>query len=458
MQIRTPSIPFIVISLLIAACDDGNHNGSSKADAFTAPPSDCLWVGASAIDNEQLNFAYPDSSVSYWIAVYNLPPDGAQITFEHRFPHSRFMSLTSYLSTGATVDQLTDREIVPANGATNPFAEGNPRNDPHRLFSVTVKSAELPAAPGPTTENILYDGTADTTVPRVLVYRNYVSDDGTDSTGNAGLPRVTLHMADGSIVQGEEACEILNIPFQPSAFLFPEDTYAELRATDPSQNPPVLRAQYTREFQWRCSFDGDCSDTPPRESPLFPNKDNATLYGFLSRKYGEVLVFRGKIPETPKTFEGGNGVFMEGELRYWSICQNEYYSTKGKGCLFDEQVSINDDGFYTIVTSRPEDRPDNATEECGVGFIPWPDDGDGFGIVEGRESHTDDAYLIVRNTLPSADFQQAIQNTQTSGDEVEVLGEFLPKGQYFTKTEFEGLGCNPWLALPYDEMRVGDYR
>jgi hypothetical protein len=134
------------------------------------------------------------------------------------------------------------------------------------------------------------------------------------------------------------------------------------------------------------------------------------------------------------------------------MCQNEYYSQKVESCLFDEQVQINEDGYFTIVTSRSEDRPENASEDCGVSFIPWSSNGDGFGVVEGRESYLDDGYLTVRNVLPDPNFNQAIQNARISGDEAQVLGEYLPKGKYFSKVEFEGLGCNPWLALPYEEM------
>jgi len=125
------------------------------------------------------------------------------------------------------------------------------------------------------------------------------------------------------------------------------------------------------------------------------------------------------------------------------MCEYEYYSQKVNGCLFDEQVTINDDGFYTIVTSREEDKPDNATEECGVSFIPWPVNGDGFGIVEGRESNPNDAYMTIRNILPAEDFDQVIQNTSVSGDEEEVMGEYLPKGQYSQKRRLRALGVTP---------------
>jgi hypothetical protein len=72
--------------------------------------------------------------------------------------------------------------------------------------------------------------------------------------------------------------------------------------------------------------------------------------------------------------------------------------------------------------------------------------------VEGYESNLDDGYLLVRNMLPASDFTQTVQNVKVPGDEKQVLGEYLPKGKYFTRSDFEKLGCNPWLAIPYDQM------
>ena len=82
-----------------------------------------------------------------------------------------------------------------------------------------------------------------------------------------------------------------------------------------------------------------------------------------------------------------------------------------------------------------------------MGFLPWPENGDGFSIEEGREDHADDALVIVRNMQPMNGFDQAIQDTQKPGDEAEVLGEYLPSIEYFTTEEFEALGCDAYNAL-----------
>ena len=104
------------------------------------------------------------------------------------------------------------------------------------------------------------------------------------------------------------------------------------------------------------------------------------------------------------------------------------------------------------MTSEPENRPENADSDCGVGYLPWPDKGDGFSIVDGKTDDPDSAFLIVRNMLPADDFNQAIQNTMTAGDEASVLGDFMPKATYMSKAEFEDLGCAPYTSLAYDQL------
>ena len=54
--------------------------------------------------------------------------------------------------------------------------------------------------------------------------------------------------------------------------------------------------------------------------------------------------------------------------------------------------------------------------------------------------------------LPADDFNQAIQNTMTAGDEASVLGDFMPKATYMSKAEFEDLGCAPYTSLAYDQL------
>ncbi|QTN41691.1 hypothetical protein [Marinobacter salsuginis] len=106
MTMKTMKNRFPARSLLLVAGTAAlmmGCNGSSSSDttmvsdttAFSAPPSDCLWVGPYVKENEGFNFAYPDSGAIYWSAAYTLPEDGAYITLEADFPYSRYMSFNS---------------------------------------------------------------------------------------------------------------------------------------------------------------------------------------------------------------------------------------------------------------------------------------------------------------------------------------------------------------------------
>ena len=56
----------------------------------------------------------------------------------------------------------------------------------------------------------------------------------------------------------------------------------------------------------------------------------------------------------------------------------------GGDTLTDMQVPLDKDGNYTIVVSRPEDRPLNATEQNGIAWLDWGTRGEGVGDEQNR--------------------------------------------------------------------------
>lgn len=437
----------MIISIgLLTACNDDNETTVSIPD--TNLPEDvegCFWGGPYSIDNPESNFAYPDTGATYWHAKYSLP-EGSSLKLNGDFPYARYMSFNSYKQDASPAFALTDRDIIAENGAVNPFVQGAQRNSDKRGYQIKLAAGEAPIIPP---NNILYDYTEGNS-ESLLLYRVYVPNKGKDATGGVGLPTPELTLSSGEVLTGQAVCdtlksdqELIKIP------VVPEQTYANLRQNNPAKQNPVWRAVYNIQFSLRCGFLGQCDGNPVRQVPWFANLDNQYIASFIDRDIKPIAVIRGKIPKVPSTVDG-NEVFDESgtQVRYWSMCQNEYYSQKVTGCLYDEQVKINPDGYYTIATSLPSDKPNNVTEECGIGYLPWSAQGDGFSIIPGRQDNKSDGLLIMRNMLPAANFEQAIQNTSVPGDEAAVLGEFLPNVEYFTKAEFEALGCDAYKSLP----------
>jgi hypothetical protein len=162
---------------------------------------------------------------------------------------------------------------------------------------------------------------------------------------------------------------------------------------------------------------------------FFSDQKNAYVYALVAREHGEVLVLRGRLPDTPRTYDG-QPVFQRAALRYWSMCNGSvqpYGVTDTIGCVNDEQVRTDRRGRFTIVLSTPESRPANARRACGVTWMPW--------------GARPNAALIMRNQLPSRRFEQAVQRVREPGTEREVMGAYLPRGRYTSTTSFEKRGC-----------------
>jgi hypothetical protein len=141
-------------------------------------------------------------------------------------------------------------------------------------------------------------------------------------------------------------------------------------------------------------------------------------------------LLKAKAPLTPKTYKS-NDVYVENELRYWSICSNQSFgNTRVNDCLFDEEIPLDEDGYFTIFVSRLEDKPRNAIKECGYAWLPMADDGDGI--------YDNDVSIIqFRHMLAKSDFPYSIQNVMNQSDSKKVMKEYFPKSRYFMKNQVE---------------------
>lgn len=449
-------------SSALIGCGGNSSNSTTEAYTPIVDSDSCFWVGPYSKDNVETNLAYPDDGARYWHAGYNIPA-GATLKLNGQFPHARYMSLNSYLGGELGVDtyyaapahSIADAAMVPNAGSINPFVDGATRNSEHRDYQVTLAAGNTPEI---VPANTLY-GNAQGDDKTVIIYRIYVADTDQGIQGGVALPEAELTLENGEVLSGDAACDALNVDTDIVATPFiPDATYAGLRGygnpainnliEDGNKQTARWKAAYNAKEANQCNFLGNCSPSPVRLMAYYANLDNQYLAAYIDREIKPIVVIRGKIPNVPATLSGA-ATFddSQSQLRYWSICQNEYFSQKVTECLYDEQIHIQPDGKFLIVTSLLEDKPSNATSECGNGFIEWSKDGDGFGIREGRENHSGDGMLLVRNMLPSAGFNQAVQNTSTPGDEASIMGEFLPTAEYFTKAEFEALGCDAYNSL-----------
>jgi len=77
-----------------------------------------------------------------------------------------------------------------------------------------------------------------------------------------------------------------------------------------------------------------------------------------------VYVFQAKLPTFPNTW-ANTKIMPDGEVQYWSVATMATF-TNGSlwDGVFDMQVPVDKDGYYTIVVSLPADRPIRRYEDC----------------------------------------------------------------------------------------------
>lgn len=426
-----------VAAVSSASADEGTR--ASTADSNSS--EDCLWVHTFTADDSDDNYAFPDSGAAYWAATFKVP-EGAKLDLVGEFAHARYQSLNSYdIATNAPVDALNDVSTTPDEGSRNPYLPGSLRvGDRARSYTVHVSTDRVPASGRPA--NTLYADVPDQTT-QLLLYRVYLPDTGRDITGGVGAPQPRLTLADGEVLTGSAACDELHASAErPAVAMFPMSTYLGLRdqpgkpATFPAKEDPFWLSFYNVQFGVQCTYFDLCTGNPPRVQSQYANIDNKYVSTQVSRGFGPVLTLRGKLPVTPRTMDRRPKMAERVDMRYWSLCTNESMATtRVEDCVFDENVVTDKSGYYTIVVSRPEDRPATAVERCGVTWLAWPERGDGAG-------HPDDNFLLMRNMLPSPGFAHAVQNTQVPGDERAVMGDYLPRSTYSSTAEFDVKGCD----------------
>lgn len=387
----------------------------------------CFWVGPYDGRSAETNRAFPDLGARYWSARFDLP-EGASLQLHGEFPRARYLSFVSYNSLKVPTDSLYDAQIEAAGAGSDSAA-------PARAYVLEVQPGAAPdarRAPNTLYAHARYDGDI------VLIYRVYLPEPGPAGQDGAGLPQPALTMPGGEILRGEAACAALDVQRERlasasgSSWLYRLSRGQPWRAeTFPARPVPQWRAFYNPLYFWRCTYLGWCAGQPERRGGVYSNPQNAYVTLLANRRLGRLLVLQGRLPQTPPPQAAPTG---DEALRYWSICSNETHSQRVVDCIDDSTLPLAQDRLYTLVVSRPEDRPSNARDDCGVAWLNWPEAGDGAG-------HEDDMLLILRNMLPAPDFEFAVQRTRQPGDAPAVMQEYLPQAQYMSPGEFELLGC-----------------
>jgi hypothetical protein len=431
MLMRRRIVPLSMAALAIGAF------GASSAAAATRP---CVLWAEPQSDRE--NIIWPEITTTYEAGDVPVVP-GGYTEIKGEFPHSRFFSLQTSGANGRNVGGWADYQINPDPGSTNPFRAGANRRAAARSYTLRVLDAPVPASgPAP---NTLYSSSSDGSARNVpgfalVTLRYYLPDRGTGRLGGAPPPTITMVTPTGQRIPTPTCTDDLGNPGVTETIAASGPQTSVLPGTGPlvAHRVPVWRKFVNAPTGfWGALTDDDTLSatvygfgtpfTYQLPAGFFENIYNKYIATTISMDFGQVLVFRAKLPTTPRTYEGEPRM-GSGQLRFWSFCTGDVETTMTYDCLVDKDIPIDRRRDFTLAISTAAARPTNAIAQCGVAWLP-----------AGPPGQT---VAILRNMLPAASFRRAIQNVQV-GHERQTMGPYYPIGRYYATTAaFERLGCH----------------
>ncbi len=409
---------------------------------------------------------------------------------------------------------IVDADIDPAPGSTNPFRVGANRNATNRNYTVTLESqignavaltdAYKPAknfrAAGNTrpTSGLRYNGpwgdpNYQDSSPLVghqglwddawIWVRYYVPDANAGALGGVALPKVTYQLPDGRkyFISADLTQMSANMnaaePIMQEAPAEPDPAKCG-PTVGWAKNWGILRnglqvanvtwgsgpnPQYVRDVEKGAS--GKAEDLPAPGN--YESTESLVPYTHylgrcMSVGTNKVAVLTGRKPTTPKT-RGAQATMTGAQARFWSITTyDDSLDLSNTSRPFGQPIAyVNDEdvvtdatGHYTIVFSRAEDRPANATAANGVTWVDWGPKGNSFFFLrwmavgpQWTSAKTPDEINLGRGS----DVSSVNYNPNLIGrnDQTGFLGEYQPITHYLDKTAFQNLGTSvKWNQIP----------
>jgi len=343
-------------------------------------------------------------------------PRGGRVVFEGEYPYARYFAFHPSDFDTNTLPTITDVDIEPDDDSANPFRGPVPEGK-SRHYTAQLSFADAPDRPEPNTTYVgqKRDGTPNPAV--FLIYRTTDSELGALPPNNAGvpLPSVTVLDAEGKEVLHFEA----NDPYPPGSTP-PVETTRFAPLPIPDWRALVWPGQFATKSNWGLPYD------------ILASADILYLVTPYTRRLGEVFVCRAKALTTPHTPE--EPVHAPGkDIRGFTVTTYNFWAGICNAAVVDHEVALDDGGWFTLVVSRAEDRPGNATASNGITWLDWG------SYLDGQ--------LTFRFLLRRDPKLQALKRAIDEGEVNREIAPYVPNAGHCTRAEFEAEGWRAVSAL-----------
>jgi hypothetical protein len=360
------------------------------------------------------NNAYPETNARYWIAVVSdTAPAGSRLRVNGRYPNARYSALHVHDGNLFVLDALSDNELVPDPGSANRNLDRTRRDDGISFGGAYTAYVRInAAAPAVRETNTLYrpaPGLLDAKVKKrtALAYRTYLPIGG--NQGGVPLPGLTLETPAGPrpLPNAADAATCATIQQQ-----LQRDGAALPVSLIPPLIPPMAP-----EFK---KFDASVLNLAGLGVGYNPH--NGFLALKTDRDYADFLLIRGKLPSYTTQVQPQ----PTPQVRYWSLCEYGANSTKVYGCLADQGLKLDADGYFHIAISKDLTRP--SALPASYDWLTWgPEKTGGVGI---------------RELLAHPTFAQSIEKASTTRTAAD-RGAYMPLATYCAKTVLTAASAIP---------------
>lgn len=315
--------------------------------------------------------------------------------------------------------------------------------------------------------------------------RYYATDRDKGKRGGVRIPRITYELADRrqffivmDLERDEREANTLNRivetkPEEPRENLgkkfgwykswgIPRGGFVgAVTSFDPRGNFDFFTKGYVRDLDRGLFSRGEELPAPANYEPTATSAAGVSYLGRgMSIGRGKVFVLTGRLPTTPRTRDGTRRM-EAAQARYWSITTYDLtWDFKNPGnnvrsafgshvtSLMDDEIVTDENGWYIIAYSRPENRPRNAIAANGVTWVDWgPVAYQGITIrwmsiaPEWVFPQSPDELHLQRETdWASKKYKHEILGKNNREG---FLGDYQPIAHYMDKAEFERIGDRP---------------
>jgi len=341
--------------------DDGRYH----VGELTGAPLSTGWPGAgSPLTNNRFPYLLDTSASNYFSnrywngaqapAGFVAVPEGGRVVFAGQYLRCRYFAFHPCDFDTNTLPTLVDKDIDPDAGSHNPFREPVAAGDEQR-FTVTMVFESRPEKPA---ANTIYagdkaNGGANQAVFLLLRTTDSVLGANPPNSTGVPLPSVTVLDRNGKVVEHHPSC----FPYDPEQ-IYPVETTRFASLPIPDYRAVVAAGKFSARSNWGLPYDILASD------------DILYLSTPYCTRLGELLVVRAKALRTPDTPR--EPVYSdEMQIRGFTITNYNFWAGICNDAVVDRHLKLDEQGYYTVVLSSPENRPVNASAEQAVNWMDW---------------------------------------------------------------------------------------